>query len=124
MINILPDIQPQAADLFEYGNAGLFEITDAGTVLYCRTATGKLPYEKSAAAVGRNFFDDVAPFENTEELRRYFNHFIKSDYPSENFTFTCRVKSRNIPAKVMLVRITERSNDERAKTTIIDIRKS
>ena len=120
MIDIQP---PPPSHLFEYGNVGLFEITDAGTVLYCRTAGEKLSYEKSAAAVGRNFFDDVAPFENTDELRRHFNHFIKSDFASENFTFTCRVKSRDIPAKVMLVRITERSNDARAQTTIVDIRK-
>lgn len=123
MMNILPDMQPKTFDLFEHGNVGLFEISDAGTVLYCRTAGEKLSYEKSALAIGRNFFDDVAPFENTEELRRHFNHFIKSDNPSENFNFTCLVESREIPAKIMLVRITERSDDERAKTTIVDIRK-
>ena len=32
----------------------------------------KLLHEKSSAAVGRNFFDEVAPFENMEELRRHF----------------------------------------------------
>ncbi len=123
MIDILSEIQPKASDLFENSNVGLFGINDAGTVLFCRTATGKLYSEKSQQAVGRNFFDEVAAFENTEELRRHFNHFIKSDFSSENFTFTCRVKSREIPAKIMLVRITERSNDGRVKRTIVDIRK-
>lgn len=123
MINIQADIQPKTFDLFEYGSVGLFEISDAGTVLYCRTGIGNSSEQKSATVVGRNFFDEVAPFENTEELRRHFNHFIKSDFPTENFTFTCQIKNQNIPAKVMLVRISERSNDERAKTTILDIRK-
>lgn len=123
MMNVSPSVSPTTLDLFEYGDIGLFEINDAGTVLYCRTSSESLSHEKSARAVGRNFFDEVAPFENVDELRRHFNHFIKSDDASENFNFTCRVKSREIPAKIMLVRITERSPEQRAKTTIVDIRK-
>jgi len=115
------NIKPQASDLFEYGSVGLFEISDAGTVLYCRTGEGI--FLDGSTAVGRNFFDEVAPFENTEELRRHFNYFIKCDFSSENFTFTCRVKNQDIPAKIKLVRVSELANNERVKTTIVDIRK-
>lgn len=123
MINVLPKLQPKTVDLFEHGDVGLFEINDAGTVLYYRTAAEKLFSAKSAAEIGRNFFDEIKPFENMEELRRHFNGFIKSRASTEKFSFNCRIKSRNIPAKIMLVRIIKRSNSERADTTIVDIRK-
>ncbi|MGI8556558.1 MAG: hypothetical protein ACR2LT_09425 [Pyrinomonadaceae bacterium] len=123
MISTTPNLPPETIELFEQGNIGLFEINDEGTVLYCRAFAEKFFYEKSAASVGRNFFDDVAPFENMEELRRHFNKFIKSHSSTTNFSFNCRIKSRSIPAKVMLVRIVERSNTERAEFTIVDIRK-
>ena len=101
---------------------GLFELSDEGTVLYSRCAAARST-ERLSENVGRNFFDDVAPFENTDEFRRHLNRFIQSDFPSESFDFTCQINNQNIPAKVMLVRIIERSSDERAKTTIVDIRK-
>ena len=122
MTYILPDLQPKTIDLFEDGNAGLFEINDAGTVLYCRTAA-KLFSEKSSAAVGLNFFAEAAPFENAEELRRRFDKFISSGFSSEKFNFTCRKNDRNIPAKIMLLRVSGRENNRFDKTTILDIRK-
>jgi len=120
MISISPKSQSQS---FEFNNAGLFEINDAGTILYYRLDNRKHPSEKSSAVVGRNFFDEVSPFENVEELRRRFKLFISGDCPTENFKFTCRTKSQIIPAKIMLVRITDREDSRRAKTTIVDIRK-
>ena len=123
MIKVLPNPQSAINGLFEHSDIGLYEINDAGTVLYCRTTAENLSSEKFAAAVGRNFFDEVAPFENMEELRRHFRNFITSRSTTDTFTFSCQVNNTNIPAKVLLVRIIERSNNERDKTTIIDIRK-
>lgn len=120
MISTLPQSQSQS---FEFNDVGLFEINDAGTILYYRPDNGKHPPASSAPIVGRNFFDEVSPFENTEELRQRFKLFIKSDCPTENFKFTCRMKNQIIPAKIMLVRITERADSRRAQTTIVDIRK-
>ena len=107
---------------FDESKICLFQLTDAGTILYCRnTPPSKHDLTK---LVGRNLFEEIAPFENTEELRRHFNRFIKNDFSTENFSFTCRVKNRNIRTKIMLVRISERSFGEGDKTTIIDIRKA
>jgi len=103
---------------------GFFELSDEGTVLYSRAGSGASSNAALAQLVGRNFFDEVAPFENTEEFRRCLNRFIKSNFPSENFNFTCQVKNQNIPAKIKLVRVIERSSSERAQTTIVDIRRA
>ena len=109
--------------LFEQNGACLFELSDSGTVLYCRIDVQGQITELSANAVRRNFFDEVAPFENTEELRPLLNRFVKSNYSSERLSFACRVKNQIVPTKIMLVRISERSGGTRGKTTFVDIRK-
>jgi len=114
-MNSVQNIQPEVF--------GLFELSDEGTVLYSRCDPPRSTQQLSQT-VGRNFFDEVAPFENTDEFRRYLNRFIRSDFPSESFNFTCQINNQNIPAKVMLVRIIERSSAQRAKTTIVDIRRA
>lgn len=123
MTNVLFQSQTKTVDIFEHSDVGLFEINDEGTVLYFRTATEKPSSEKSVAAVGRNFFYEIAPFENMEELRRRFKGFIQSRASTENFSFNCRIKNENIPAKILLVRIIERSDSVSADSTIVDIRK-
>ena len=102
---------------------GLFELSDDGTVLYSKTADPNLS-KKLEQAVGLNFFDEAAPFENREEFRGYLKRFIMSGYPSESFNFTCQKENQIIPAKVMLVRITERQSEQRAETVIVDIRRA
>ena len=109
--------------LFEQNSACLFELSDSGTVLYCRIDAHGQINELLENAVGRNFFDEVAPFENTEELRPLLNRFVKSNYSSERLSFACRVKNQIVPTKIMLVRVSERSGGMRGKTTIVDIRK-
>lgn len=108
---------------FEQSEIGLFELSDTGTVLYCRTGANGQLKETSVGAVGRNFFDEIAPFANTEELRLRLNRFVKSDCATEKFVFACQIENQIVPAKIMLVRVAEQSGSERGKTTIVDIRK-
>ncbi len=123
MIKVQQNTPSSLNGLFEQSEIGLFELSDSGTVLYCRTNTDGQLHGASAEAVGRNFFDEVAPFENAEELRLRLNRFVKSDYATEKFDFACRIKNRIVPAKIMLVRVAEQSGGKRSRTTIVDIRK-
>lgn len=123
MIKAQQNTQSSPNGLFEQSEICLFEISDSGTVLYCRANADVQLIGTSAEAVGRNFFDEVAPFENTEELRPRLNRFVKSNYATERFVFDCQVKNRIVPAKIMLVRVAEQSGGEYGKTTIVDIRK-
>ena len=105
---------------------GVFEISDDGTILYSRQKSAgadKFSFEKLPQIVGRNFYNEIAPFENREEFRRRVKQFIESGFPSKHFIFDCRVNGHNFPVKIMLVRVTDRAGDERAKLTIVDIRK-
>lgn len=114
---VLTEIEPRVF--------GLFELSDEGTILYSRSDSGAGSNNPSPQLTGRNFYDEAAPFENTDEFRHYVTRFIRSNYPSEIFNFNCRIKNQDIPAKIKLVRIIERSSDEqRARTTIVDIRRA
>lgn len=129
MLHNLQNIQNETSDFFERSDICLFELSDEGTVLYCRASVP--PYLSGAGekgdnplqAVGHNFFDEVPPFENAGELRPLLNRFVKNDAPTEKFTFPCRTRTRVVTAKIMLVRLSGQSDGERAQTTIVDIRK-
>ncbi len=69
MTDALQNSQIKTNGLFEQSEICLFKLSDSGTVLYCRTNLDQQLNGTFAGAVGRNFFDEVSPFENTEELR-------------------------------------------------------
>ena len=101
---------------------GLFELDTAGTVMYSRVNPGVYAASASSDFIGRNFFDEVAPFKNVEEFRRRFRHFAHGSDSAEKFTFTCQFEERPAEMKVMLTRISEREFDEDKKLIIVDIR--
>jgi hypothetical protein len=106
------------------GNMGLFELDTAGTVMYSRVNPGvyAASIAPSSDFVGRNFFEEVAPFKNVEEFRRRFRHFACGSDSAEKVTFTGQFEDRPAEVKVMLTRISEREFDEAKKLIIVDIR--
>lgn len=113
----------KANELFERSEVCLFELNEEGTVLYCRTSLDTLLNRPSAEVIGRNFFEEASPFENTCELRPLLNRFVRSDRPAEDFTFACRNKNKIVRAKIIFIRAARQTGGRRTKTTIIDIRK-
>lgn len=99
---------------------GLFELDGAGTVLYSRIRRNNTLIDAKPALVGRNFFDEVLPFENVGEFHRRFRNFLDSSDSSDNFIFDCRFQKSVKRIKVMLMRISE--NEGRLKFVIVDIR--
>lgn len=105
---------------------GLFELDADGTIIYSRDISelGYFGTAANASLVGRNFFDEVAPFKNVEEFRRLFKYFMKGANAAENLVFDCCFdESVVVPVKVKLSQISERESDERTKLVIVDIRK-
>src|SRR5881394_789980 len=86
---------------------GLFELDASGTVLYHRVDPVPDPPTEPLNLAGRNFFDEVAPFENTEEFRRCVTRFNSSDKFADSFTFDCRFDGNGQPVRVLLARIRE-----------------
>jgi len=87
---------------------GLFELDDAGKVLYYRNDIGDEPNGAALPdIVGHNFYNDVVPFENVEEFRRCVTEFTRSATAADSFNFECRYGSSAQPVKVLLARIFE-----------------
>jgi hypothetical protein len=112
-----------ASLLNQQGLFGLFELDPAGTVLYSRLEPDGAAGGVAPDAAGLNFFDEVAPFENAEELRRRIAAFSKGEGQADSFHFTCQCDGGPQPVKVLLARIRERSNGKKTKSILVHIRK-
>ncbi len=102
---------------------GLFELDLAGTVLYSRIDARNSSVNLPANLIGLNFFDEIAPFGKTEELRRRFRYFAKGADSADKFTFTDYSGECSSEVKVMLTQISEREYNGSEKFIIVDIRK-
>lgn len=103
---------------------GLFEIDAAGTVLYYRIEPRGERGVSSPDMAGRNFYDEVAPFENVEEFRQCVTQFTRSTQPADSFNFDCRYDGCAQPVKVLLARIREIVDRNITKSILVHIRRS
>lgn len=102
---------------------GLFELDSQGNVLYSRMEPDGDGRSSAPVGAGRNFFDDVAPFANATELRSRIARFTNSAGPADNFNFTCHLENGTLPVKVLLARISERSDGTHTESILLHIRK-
>lgn len=102
---------------------GLFEIDRAGTVLYARAEPDGNEGGKPPDVAGRNFFAEVAAFENAEELRQRIDGFARGGGHADNFHFDCQFGGDSLAVKVLLARIRERSNGNQTKSVLVHIRR-
>ena len=102
---------------------GLFELDTTGRVLYFRLE----PREQSPGALpdftGRNLYEEVLPFENVEEFRNLVTEFARGKSPADSFRFDCRYQDDTLAIKVLLARISARTDTQRMKSVLVYIRK-
>ena len=98
---------------------GLFELDDAGNVLYYRKDVGGESGGTSVDVVGHNFYDEVAHFENVDEFRRCVTEFTRSATAADSFDFECRYGSSAQRVKVLLARICESVNGNNTKSVLV-----
>ena len=103
---------------------GIFELDLAGVILYFRQNQMSLPKESNNYLVGQNFFEQVVDFENVQDFRRRFKNFISSRNSTENFLFECRSAEGNIPVRVLMLRASEKNDNQSHDFVILDIRKT
>jgi hypothetical protein len=103
---------------------GLFELDSTGTVLYHRVDP---PSESSTAPLniaGRNFYDEVAPFQNTKEFKEFVTEFTDSEKFADSFNFECQCKDNDQPVRVLLARICEAASPTSTKSILVHIRRA
>ena len=101
---------------------GLVELDQAGTVLYARLE--KEPAQAHPDINGLNYFFDVIPFKNVKEFRRHIEDFRSGQSQANSFNFTCEFDDGHIPIRVLVARIRERSNGDRADSILVHIRQA
>lgn len=102
---------------------GLFELDDSGKVLYSRMYDRQDRGGAEGNAVGRNFFQEVAEFENRDDLRQHFRKFLAGTTPADSFRFECMFGDRTVRAKIFMTRGHESDSDRTAGIVIMDIRR-
>ena len=102
---------------------GLFELDDAGKVLYYRKDLAGEPGGASMDIVGHNFYNEVARFENVEEFRRFVTEFTRSATAADSFDFECRYDGSAHRVKVLLARICESANRNNTKSVLVYLKR-
>ena len=98
---------------------GLFELDDAGKVLYYRMDSAGM----SPDMTGHNFYDEVASFKNVEEFRRCVTDFTRGAKVADSFYFDCHYDRSDHPIRVLLARIRESVNRNNTKSVLVHIRR-
>lgn len=102
---------------------GLFELDDAGKVLYYRKDLAGEPGGASMDIVGHNFYNEVAHFENVDEFRRCVTEFTRSATAADSFDFECRYDGSAHRVKVLLARICESVNRNKTKSVLVYLKR-
>src|SRR5687767_15220443 len=102
---------------------GLFELDNSGKVLYYRLDSNGERSGTSPDVVGRNFYNEVAGFENVEEFRRCVTKFIRSATAADSFDFECRYGDFAQGMKVLLARICESDNRRNTKSVLVYLKR-
>ena len=98
--------------------SGLFELDDAGKVIYYRMDSGG----RSPDMTGYNFYDEIASFENIKEFRQCVTDFTRGAKVADSFDFDCHYNGSDHPIRVLLARISERVNRNNTKSVLVHIR--
>lgn len=102
---------------------GLIEIDPAGTVLYTRFEGEAATSFAALDTAGRNFYTEVAPFQNVGEFRQQLDDFSRGSQPAHSLDFTCHYDDGPLPVRVMLARIRERTERDVTKSILVHIRR-
>ena len=103
---------------------GLYELAGDGTILYSRPRAADGLHESEKTFVGRDFFREIFPCENNEDLRRHFRRFLTGDRPVDTFVFDCMFDREIVRAKIFMTRAHENDQDNPSDIVIMDIRRA
>ncbi len=103
---------------------GVFELDSTGMVVYCGARNDDKSGEAKLNLVGRNFFEEIAAFQNGAEFRRRFNRFRTDSFTTDSFNFSFDSGEPDEKFRVKLVRVCERDYRGNTDLVIVDIRKN
>lgn len=102
----------------------VFELNTDGTVIYCGRMENNHLTDFQPDLVGRNFFEDLDDFKNSRKLQKRFRRFVNDSRSTENFNFSFYLDEKIIEAKVLMVRVSMRSDEKKGDLIVVDIRRA
>jgi hypothetical protein len=102
---------------------GLIELDPAGTVLYTRFEGEGAASFSARECTGRNFYTEVAPFQNVGEFRQRLDSFRQGTQGAHSIDFICEYPDGPLAVRILLARIRERSEYDETKSVLVHIRK-
>lgn len=103
---------------------GLLELDAAGTVLYSRIETEGGPDGSPSDVRGHNFYSEVVPFLNVEEFHQRLDTFDRGGEHANSFVFNCDYEDGAVPVRVLLARMSSRTNGDLTKSLLVHIKKA
>jgi hypothetical protein len=100
---------------------GLYELANDGTILYSRPRSSNGMDDPEQRIVGRDFFREMFPCQNMEDLRRHFRRFITGDQSVDTFVFDYIFEQEIVRAKIFMTRAHENDHDHAGEIVIMDI---
>ena len=102
----------------------LVELGADGTVLYSRIERAGGLHYPTPGITGRNFFSEVAPFQNVAEFQTCLASFTRSSQQANSILFTCQYEDGPLRVKILMARVRERTADDVTKSVLVHIRKA
>ena len=103
---------------------GLLELDTAGTVLYSRIEAEAGSDGSPSDVTGQNFYSEVASFLNVEEFHQRLDTFHRSGERANSFVFHCDYEDGAVPVRVLLARMSGRTNGDLTKSLLVHIKKA
>jgi photoactive yellow protein len=100
---------------------GLLELDARGTVIRFSPAAEQNSPVQARDVLGRNFFREIAPFEQVSDFQSRFQVFMASGESVQRFTSSFPSDKGQIKVQILLARITEKSEQGRERLALVRI---
>jgi photoactive yellow protein len=100
---------------------GLLELDAAGTVIRYSPAAEQHSPVSPQDILGRNFFTEVAPYNQVSEVKSRFLSFMANGDTVQKFSIICPSDEKNVKIQIMLARVTERLEQGRERLALVRI---
>lgn len=97
---------------------GLIELDTVGTVVRYSPASEQSAHD-APNIVGRNFFNEVAPFAEVKELKGRFLSFMALGDAIERLTIKVPFNEQSLKIQILLARITEQTERGRERLALV-----
>jgi photoactive yellow protein len=88
---------------------GMFELNAMGTVVHYSPATEERKDTLAGKVLGQNFFDDLLPTTQVDEMKSRFHRFMADGTSVERFTVSFPYNRESIKVQIVMAHLSEKT---------------